>query len=125
MAIERFQEQNESCVLILSLRSAACGLNLTHAKRVVFLDAAMNEGLERQALARVHRHGQTQPVEAVFLVYRKTIEGRIRAFRNFDDIEDACSNETKIGDVIVVTAKKQFQDKRGAYLRRLLGCDKK
>ena len=58
-------------VLIVSLKAAALGLNLTAASHVVLLDLWWNPSVEEQAIDRCHRIGQTRPVH----VTRITIAG--------------------------------------------------
>jgi SNF2 family DNA or RNA helicase len=58
-------------VLLVSLKAAALGLNLTAANHVVLLDLWWNPTTEEQAIDRAHRIGQARAVH----VTRVTIEG--------------------------------------------------
>ena len=49
-------------ILLVSLKAGGVGLNLTAATRVHLLDPWWNSSVEEQAMDRVHRLGQTQPV---------------------------------------------------------------
>lgn len=49
-------------ILLVSLKAGGVGLNLTAATRVHLLDPWWNPSVEEQAMDRVHRLGQTQPV---------------------------------------------------------------
>ncbi len=70
-------------VLLMLIRAAAVGLNLTHAHRVVFLDPALNSGLERQAVSRVHRAGQAAPLVQVYhFITQGTVEERVHKYRD-------------------------------------------
>ncbi|KAK0635998.1 SNF2 family N-terminal domain-containing protein [Bombardia bombarda] len=72
-AIRSFKE-NPSCqVLLATLGSAGVGLDLTEASHVHLVEPSWNPMLERQALDRVHRMGQTRPVKA----FRYIVEGFI------------------------------------------------
>ncbi len=53
------------------------GLNLTQANRVFLLEPALNPSWEAQAIGRVHRLGQTHPVEIIRLVVKDSVETRI------------------------------------------------
>lgn len=52
---------------------------MTQANRVFLMEPSMNPALEAQAVGRVHRLGQTRPVEVVRLLVDDSIETRLRA----------------------------------------------
>ena len=64
-------------VLILSLKAAGVGLNLTRATHVIHYDRWWNPAAEDQATDRAHRIGQTRPVQVHRLVCEGTLEERI------------------------------------------------
>ncbi|MCE0447297.1 SWF/SNF helicase family protein [Streptomyces tricolor] len=68
--VNRFQN-GETPVLILSLKAAGTGPNLTRAGHVVHFDRWWNPAVEEQATDRAYRIGQTQPVQ----VHRLVTEG--------------------------------------------------
>ncbi|MFI0740675.1 DEAD/DEAH box helicase [Streptomyces sp. NPDC021100] len=74
--VRRFQS-GELPVLLLSLRAAGTGLNLTRAEHVVHFDRWWNPAVEAQATDRAHRIGQTRPVRVHRLVTEGTVEDRI------------------------------------------------
>ncbi|MFI8090657.1 DEAD/DEAH box helicase [Streptomyces sp. NPDC086080] len=74
--VDRFQS-GASPVLILSLKAAGTGLNLTRAGHVVHFDRWWNPAVEEQATDRAYRIGQTQPVQVHRLVTEGTVEDRI------------------------------------------------
>ena len=117
-AIRCFRE-NASGVFILSLRSAAVGLNLTHASQVVFMEPPMNSGLEAQACGRVHRLGQLNAVEIIHLIAAGTIEERIRRFRDMDTT-DAEAASIRVGHVSVVMSETQRRQWRTTWLENLM-----
>ncbi|KAK8856058.1 SWI/SNF-related matrix-associated actin-dependent regulator of chromatin subfamily A member 3-like 1 [Apiospora arundinis] len=71
---EKFQSSRDVQVLLLSLSCGAVGLTLTAASRVYLMEPQWNPALEEQALARIHRIGQMQPVTTIRFVVEKTIE---------------------------------------------------
>ncbi|KAK8109244.1 hypothetical protein PG984_015045, partial [Apiospora sp. TS-2023a] len=73
-AFARFQEKNDTQVLLLSLSCGAVGLTLTAASRVYLMEPQWNPAIEEQALARVHRIGQTKEVTTVRFIMEDTIE---------------------------------------------------
>ncbi|MFF7093789.1 SNF2-related protein [Streptomyces rubradiris] len=74
--VDRFQS-GETPVLVLSLKAAGTGLNLTRAGHVVHFDRWWNPAVEEQATDRAYRIGQTQPVQVHRLVTEGTVEDRV------------------------------------------------
>ena len=56
--IEKFQNEKESKVMILSLKAGGTGLNLTSATNVIHYDLWWNPAVEDQATDRTYRIGQ-------------------------------------------------------------------
>lgn len=63
--------------MIVSIKTGSLGLNLTMAQNVVFTDFWWNPQLEAQAIDRIHRFGQTQPVDVYRIIAEHTIDERI------------------------------------------------
>ncbi|ANP50451.1 superfamily II DNA or RNA helicase [Streptomyces griseochromogenes] len=74
--VDRFQD-GRTPVLVLSLKAAGTGLNLTRAGHVIHFDRWWNPAVEEQATDRAYRIGQTQPVQVHRLVTEGTVEDRI------------------------------------------------
>ncbi|MFC8359182.1 SNF2-related protein [Streptomyces griseorubiginosus] len=74
--VDRFQS-GAIPVLVLSLKAAGTGLNLTRAGHVVHFDRWWNPAVEEQATDRAYRIGQTQPVQVHRLITEGTVEDRI------------------------------------------------
>ncbi|CAE8636631.1 unnamed protein product [Polarella glacialis] len=62
---------------LMSTRTGGLGINLQSADTVIFFDSDWNPQADRQAMARVHRIGQTKPVWVYRLVSLGTVEERI------------------------------------------------
>ncbi|KAJ3278361.1 DNA helicase rad5 [Borealophlyctis nickersoniae] len=75
--LERFADDDDTTVLIASLRSSGVGINLTMASRVVMVDPWWNESVETQAIDRVHRLGQTLPVEVTRFIIAGSVEEKM------------------------------------------------
>lgn len=71
-AVTRFQE-GPSQIFLISLKAGGVGLTLTAADTVILYDPWWNPAVERQAMDRAHRIGQSK---AVF-VYRLVAEGTV------------------------------------------------
>ena len=77
--IRSFERDLSRRVMVLSLRAGGTGLNLTAASRVVHFDRWWNPAVEAQAEDRVHRIGQTRPVDVFAYVCSETVEERVAA----------------------------------------------
>jgi SNF2 family DNA or RNA helicase len=75
--VDRFQNDPDCPVFLISLKAGGHGLNLTAADYVYLLDPWWNPAVEAQAIDRAHRIGQVRQVMATRLVARDTIEAKI------------------------------------------------
>jgi superfamily II DNA or RNA helicase len=75
--VRRFQEDAGCPLFLISLKAGGFGLNLTAADYIFVLDPWWNPAVERQAIDRAHRIGQTRPVHAYRMVARDTIEEKV------------------------------------------------
>jgi superfamily II DNA or RNA helicase len=92
--VERFQNDPESKLFLISLRAGGLGLNLTAAEYVYLLDPWWNPAVEAQAVDRTHRIGQTQSVFAYRLIAKDTVEEKVLALQQTKrDIADAIINQ--------------------------------
>ncbi|WP_290794952.1 DEAD/DEAH box helicase [Flavihumibacter sp. UBA7668] len=77
-AVDRFQQDPEVRVFLLSLKAGGVGLNLTAASYVYLVDPWWNPAVEDQAIDRAYRIGQHQNVQAVRLICPGTVEEKMR-----------------------------------------------
>lgn len=75
--VERFQNDPECPVFLISLKAGGLGLNLTAAEYVFILDPWWNPAVEAQAIDRAHRIGQKSHVFAYRMICENTVEQRI------------------------------------------------
>jgi superfamily II DNA or RNA helicase len=75
--VERFQNDPDCKLFLISLKAGGLGLNLTAADYVFLLDPWWNPAVEAQAIDRTHRIGQTRPVFAYRLIARDTVEEKV------------------------------------------------
>ena len=75
--LAEFASRRGGVVLLLSLRTGGVGLNLTHAKRVFMMDPWWSFAVEAQAIDRVHRMGQEDPVIVHRFIVRDSVEQRM------------------------------------------------
>ncbi|CDJ54033.1 DNA repair protein, putative [Eimeria brunetti] len=64
-------------ILLLSLKTGNVGLNLVKATRCYILDGWWNPQVEKQAMRRIWRYGQEQPVSVYRFVCARTVEERM------------------------------------------------
>ena len=75
--VERFQNDPDCRLFLISLKAGGLGLNLTAAEYVFLLDPWWNPAVEAQAVDRAHRIGQTRQVFAYRLIARDTVEEKV------------------------------------------------
>lgn len=75
--LDRFKEDADSHVLLMSYGTGSVGLNLQFANYVFLFDRWWNPAVEDQAINRAHRIGQKEPVFVTRFITRDTIEDRI------------------------------------------------
>ncbi|KAF7456495.1 SWI SNF2 family ATPase [Cryptosporidium felis] len=75
--VNRFNRDQRIYLFISSTRSGGVGLNLTGADTVIFYDSDWNPAMDRQAMDRCHRIGQTRDVNIYRLISEWTIEESI------------------------------------------------
>lgn len=76
-AVLEFKENPDVNVFILHAQSQAAGLNLIAAQYVILVEPLLQSALEVQAIARVHRIGQTQTTSVYQYVVAETVDEKI------------------------------------------------
>jgi len=77
--VANFMKPDGPPVFLCSLKAGGVGLTLTAADYVILYDPWWNPAVERQAIDRTHRIGQSRAVTAYRLVTTGTVEEKIRA----------------------------------------------
>ena len=75
--VQRFENDPELQLFLISLKTGGTGLNLTAADTVILYDPWWNPMVENQAIDRTHRIGQTQKVQVYRLITKGTVEEKI------------------------------------------------
>ena len=104
-----------SCLLIHTCHGEGiAGLNLTVASHVVLIEPSMDYRIEAQAIARVHRLGQTKHVYVHRMCARGTIDEeiiRITKSRQHRDARNLSADDDKTSEILdmfgVVCGKKR------------------
>ncbi len=76
-ALKSFDEDPECEVIVCSLTAAGVGLNLQVSSNLVLAELSWTDAEQTQAIDRVHRIGQTEPVTAWRVIAAQTIDARI------------------------------------------------
>ncbi len=125
--LDRFRDDPE-IQLFISTDAGGVGLNLQAASAVVNLDVPWSPAVLEQRIARVHRLGQGQRVQAVLMVARNSYEERVAGlvaakrelFRNVvtdEATEDVVGVSKKMVEAVITSldgeAEEQRQDAAG------------
>jgi SNF2 family DNA or RNA helicase len=76
-AIDAFTNDPEVSIIVCSLTAAGVGINLQVSSNVVLGELSWTDAEQTQAIDRVHRIGQTEPVTAWRIIAAQTIDARI------------------------------------------------
>ena len=76
-AIKAFQEDPEVQIIVCSLMAAGVGINLQVSSNVVLAELSWTDAEQTQAIDRVHRIGQAEPVTAWRIIASQTIDTKI------------------------------------------------
>lgn len=100
--VDKFQHHRNERILILTIKSAGTGLNLTAASHIIHYDLWWNPAVEAQATDRAYRIGQDKNVMVHRFITRSTFEERINEMiQNKKHLADmtVSSGETWIGQL--------------------------
>ena len=95
--VDRFQNRKDEQCMILSLKAAGTGLNLTAASAVVHYDLWWNPAVESQATDRAYRIGQKNNVQVYRFICANTFEEKINEIIN---------SKKELADLTVNTGEK-------------------
>jgi superfamily II DNA or RNA helicase len=109
--VDRFQDDPNCPLFLVSLKAGGRGLNLTAADYVFILDPWWNPAVEAQAVDRAHRYGQTKHVFAYRLIARDTVEEKILALQ---------ASKRDLADAIVSADQSVMKSLTADDLRMLL-----
>ncbi|HET6961565.1 MAG TPA: DEAD/DEAH box helicase, partial [Terriglobia bacterium] len=110
--VEKFQNDPESRLFLISLKAGGLGLNLTAAEYVFLLDPWWNPAVEAQAIDRTHRIGQTRQVFAYRLIARDTVEEKVLQLQE---------SKRNLADAIIREDNSLIRDLSREDLELLLG----
>jgi hypothetical protein len=76
-AIDSFTDDPDVHIIVCSLTAAGVGINLQVASNLVLAELSWTDAEQTQAIDRVHRIGQTEPVTAWRVIATQTIDTRV------------------------------------------------
>ena len=99
--VEKFQNNKNYKVLVMTLKTGGVGLNLTTADMVFIYDPWWNKSAEMQAVDRSHRIGQDKTVFSYKFIAKNTIEEKILTLQQkkstmFSEIIKSDGNAVKL-----------------------------
>jgi len=77
VAIQKFHDDPDTCVFLISLKAGGMALNLTVASHCYLMDPWWNPAAEFQAVDRIYRLGQHKCITVTRFIVPNTIEDRI------------------------------------------------
>jgi len=80
--VKMFQETEEIPIFLVSLKAGGVGLTLTSADYVFIIDPWWNPSVEKQAVDRTHRIGQTKSVFSYKFITKNSVEEKILNLQN-------------------------------------------
>ncbi|SCU96461.1 LAMI_0F06634g1_1 [Lachancea mirantina] len=107
--IDKFYEDEDVPVFILSTKAGGFGINLVCANNVIIFDQSFNPHDDKQAADRAHRVGQTKPVSITTIITRNSIEEKINQLAKnklaldtyiSGDEKSEEALETKVSDIL-------------------------
>ena len=98
--IDNFQKNENANVLLCQIVSGGTGINLQTASIVIFAEPQIKPSLTNQAISRVYRMGQMNPVFVYHLMTEKSIEIPImKIAKGKQEIFEQYADKSVIGDV--------------------------
>ncbi|KAG0172397.1 hypothetical protein DFQ30_010533 [Apophysomyces sp. BC1015] len=109
----KFRDDPDTNVILLHARSHSSGLSLVCAQTVFIIEPVLNEVLEKQAISRIHRIGQTKETAVFWYIVRDTIEERIQVIHNAKQQQNAISGADKISESALTQALEKISSGGG------------
>jgi SNF2 family DNA or RNA helicase len=120
--IDAFVNDPDIAIAVCSLTAAGVGLNLQVASNVVLAELSWTNAEQTQAIDRVHRIGQTEPVTAWRIIAAQTIDAKIAelidakaglAARALDGSDEEVSSSTDVQlDALVALLSEALADRQ-------------
>ena len=110
--VRQFRENKDTRLFLISIKAGGVGLNLVEADYVFILDPWWNPAVEKQAIDRTHRIGQTRNVFIYKFITKDPVEEKILALQN---------RKKTIADTLITTEESFIKSLSREDIRELLG----
>lgn len=111
LLIDKFYEDKDIPIFILSTKAGGFGINLVCANNVIIFDQSFNPHDDRQAADRAHRVGQTKEVNITTLITKDSIEEKIHQLaKNKLALDSYISEDKKSQDVMESKVSDMLED---------------
>jgi SNF2 family DNA or RNA helicase len=118
--IDQFSNDSSATVLVSQIDAGGIGINLQSAQVVILMEPQFKPSTEWQAIARVHRMGQSRTVLVHRLLARKTIDERlVQLIEEKTQTFMSYANDSEVRDASVMAIDTNNEDFE-AELKRLL-----
>ncbi|TFB01436.1 DNA repair protein RAD5 [Trichoderma ghanense] len=113
-AMNAFQNDPKTMVMISTMKSGGQSHNLTVANRVIIVDLWWNKMAEKQAISRVARMGQTKETFSVRIVTKHTMDDRVMEVQRVKEeavarmLQDDGHERTEVNDEVL---ERMFEPK--------------
>jgi SNF2 family DNA or RNA helicase len=121
-AIDAFVNDPDTHVIVCSLTAAGVGINLQVASNVVLAELSWTNAEQTQAIDRVHRIGQSEPVTAWRIIAAQTVDAKIAelidskaglAARALDgSAEEVSSSDVQLDTLVALLTDALAEDAR-------------
>ena len=108
--VDRFNNNDDIPIFLISLKAGGTGLNLTGADYVIHYDPWWNPAVEDQATDRAHRIGQTKKVFVYRLITKGTVEEKMIQLQSKkrDLIDSVITVDTSLGKILTYEDLKEI-----------------
>eukprot|EP00854_Cymbomonas_tetramitiformis_P005413 gene5413-6564_t len=119
--VEDFQRPGSPWqIYLVSTRAGGLGLTLTAADTVVLFDSNYNPQVDKQAMDRVHRIGQTRPVDVYRIISEGTVEESMLGRANRKLVLDAAVMGSEQGPADPLRSAGLFKDESVSQVVEML-----
>lgn len=97
LAIEKFKKDPKCTVFIGQVIAAGIGINLVNARKVIFCNFPFTPDLLEQPYKRLHRGGQTRPVDVIYTLCKDSVDEHVYNLikRKIDNINEVIDHGKK------------------------------